>query len=145
MKSSHKKHKVKKYKAVKFKLSKTNHLVIKAKINGIAGTFILDTGASGSCIGFNVIDKFKLNPQNSEFKAAGAGATDMLTQIAKNNVIQLGKWKITDLNITLFDLVHVNEALTSHKSKAIDGIIGADILIKGNGIIDYKLKQLFLQ
>jgi predicted aspartyl protease len=37
------------YKKLNFKVSKTQHLLIKAKINGITGNFILDTGASNSC------------------------------------------------------------------------------------------------
>ena len=41
------------YKKVKFKITKTQHLLIKAKINGVLGNFILDTGASSSCIGFD--------------------------------------------------------------------------------------------
>jgi hypothetical protein len=32
-----------KYKKIKFKITKTQHLLIKAKINGVAGNFILDT------------------------------------------------------------------------------------------------------
>ena len=36
------------YKRIKFKISKTQHLLIKGKINGIEGTFIRDTGASTS-------------------------------------------------------------------------------------------------
>ena len=137
--------KTKKFKTIKFQISKTNHLLINAKVNGITGTFILDTGASSSCIGNEAIDKFNLKALNSKMKAAGAGATGMLTQIAKNNKMQLGKWKIKNFNIVLFDLVHVNEALKHHKSKTVDGIIGADILIEGNAIIDYKLKRIYLQ
>jgi len=134
-----------KYKNIKFQISKTNHLLIKAKVNGIAGVFILDTGASSSCIGFAGVDKFNLKPLNSKIKAAGAGATGMLTQIAKNNIIQLGKWKTADFDIVLFDLIHVNEALKDHKSKVVDGIIGADILMMGNAIINYKKKCFYLQ
>jgi hypothetical protein len=134
-----------KYKTIKFQISKTNHLLIKAKVNGIAGVFILDTGASSSCIGFSAVEKFNLKPLDSELKASGAGATGMLTQIAKNNVIQLRKWKRVDFDIVLFDLIHVNEALKHHKSKVVDGIIGADILMEGKAIINYKKKCFYLQ
>ena len=34
------------YKLVKLKKIKTNHFIVKAKINGEKGLFILDTGAS---------------------------------------------------------------------------------------------------
>lgn len=132
------------YKAVKFQVSKTKHLLIKVKINGVSGVFILDTGASTSCIGFEAVEKFGLKPQKSKIKAAGAGATGMFTQISKNNKIQIGRWKLLDFKIVIFDMSHVNEALIAHKSKAIDGIIGADILMKGNAIIDYKTQYFYL-
>ena len=45
----------------------------------------------------------------------------------------------------LFDLIHVNEALIAHKALPVDGIIGADILKKGDAIIDYKKKYVFLK
>lgn len=133
------------YQKIKFKVSKTQHLVLKAKINGVRGNFILDTGASSSCVGFEGIEWFGLKALKSKTKAAGAGATGMYTQIANGNKLQLGHWKITDFDIVIFDLSHVNQALIQHKSKKVQGIIGADILLKGKGIIDYYNHCLYLQ
>ena len=59
-----------KYKHIKFKVSKTQHLLIKAQINGIKGNFILDTGASNSCVGFEGISLFLLDAKNSKTKAS---------------------------------------------------------------------------
>ena len=64
-----------KYKKLNFKVSKTQHLLIKVKINGVTGNFILDTGASNSCVGFEGIDYFNLTAGKSKTKASGAGAT----------------------------------------------------------------------
>jgi predicted aspartyl protease len=125
------------YKKIKFKVSKTQHLLIKAKINGVKGNFILDTGASSSCVGFESIELFLLEAKKSKTQASGAGATGMLTQIAVGNKLQLGNWKHRDFDLVIFDLSHVNEALVEHKAKPVHGIIGADILMKGKGIIDY--------
>ena len=145
MKDLHEILKKEKYKKIKFKVSKTQHLLIKAKINGISGNFILDTGASNSCVGFESIDLFNLIAGKSKTKAAGAGATGMFTQIAKNNTIQLGRWKTNDLHLVIFDLSHVNEALQQYKAKRVHGIIGADILLEGKAIIDYFNHCLYLQ
>ncbi|WNM19859.1 retropepsin-like aspartic protease [Flavobacterium capsici] len=134
-----------KYKKIKFKVSKTQHLLIKAKINGISGNFILDTGASNSCVGFESIEHFNLVAGKSKTKAAGAGATGMFTQIAKNNKLQLGRWKTNDLHLVIFDLSHVNEALRQYKAKRVHGIIGADVLLEGKAIIDYFNHCLYLQ
>ena len=87
------------YKKIKFKIIKTQHLLVKAKINGISGNFILDTGASSSCVGFEGIDFFQLKAKKSKTKAAGAGATGMFTQIAKDNQLKMGTWKINDYGI----------------------------------------------
>jgi len=48
------------YKKINFKVSKTQHLLVKASINGVKGNFILDTGASNTCVGFEGIDLFHL-------------------------------------------------------------------------------------
>lgn len=133
------------YKKIKFRVSKTQHLLIKASINGISGNFILDTGASNSCVGLDGIEKFGLKAGKSKTKAAGAGATGMLTQIAKNNTLKIGRWKSHDFHLIIFDMSHVNEALNQYKAKPVHGIIGADILLEGKAIIDYYNHCLYLQ
>jgi predicted aspartyl protease len=133
------------YKKVNFKITKTQHLLIKAKINGIKGNFILDTGASNSCVGFESIEYFTLEAKNSKTKASGAGATGMLTQIASSNKLQLGNWKNLDFELVIFDLSHVNEALDHYKVKPVHGIIGADVLMEGKAIIDYFNHCLYLK
>ena len=77
-----------KYKKIKFKVIKTQHLLIKGKINGIKGDFILDTGASNSCIGFEGVTHFQVEAKESKTKASGAGASGMITQTATNNKLQ---------------------------------------------------------
>ncbi|OMP31974.1 TIGR02281 family clan AA aspartic protease [Mangrovimonas sp. DI 80] len=133
------------YTKIKLHLTHTNHFEIKATINGVKGLFILDTGASSTCVGFDTVERFNLKVKDSEIKAAGAGAVDMLTQISKKNKMKIGKWRKDKVPIILFNLTHVNTALTSHNSKPVDGIIGADILKKGKAIIDYDKKYLYLK
>ena len=70
----------KSYNSSKLKKTATNHFEIGAKINGIKGRFILDTGASNSCVGFDEISKFNLITEDSDHKAAGAGTTEIDTQ-----------------------------------------------------------------
>jgi predicted aspartyl protease len=125
------------YKRIKFKISKTQHLLIKGKINGVEGSFILDTGASNSCVGFEGIEYFSLSASDSETKAAGAGGTGMLTQSSMKNTLKLGRWNTKNFGLVIFDMSYVNEALRQYKAKPVHGIIGADILMKGKAIIDY--------
>jgi len=135
----------KKYIKIKLKKIATNHLELKAKINGVKGRFILDTGASNSCVGLKSIEHFNLETEESDTKAAGAGATDMETLISTNNQLKIDKWQTNTFNLVLFDLSHVNTALLQHNAKEVTGIIGADILQKGKAIIDYNKNVLYLK
>lgn len=135
----------KQYIRVKMRLTKTNHFEVKATLNGVKGRFILDTGASNSCVGFEAVENFNLKVKDSKIMAAGAGAINMQTKISNKNKVKLGKWVNNKVVLVLFDLSHVNMALTTHKSKPVDGIIGADILKKTNAIIDYGKRFLYLK
>ncbi|MBJ2173482.1 clan AA aspartic protease [Aureibaculum sp. A20] len=134
----------KKYISIKLKKIATNHFEIKAKINGVKGRFILDTGASNSCVGFDEIETFGLKTEDSEHKAAGAGSAEIDTQISKKNKIEISDFKIKKIPLVLIDLAHINNALTKQEAKPVNGIIGADVLEKGNAIIDYKKRKLYL-
>ncbi|MDO1501881.1 retropepsin-like aspartic protease [Winogradskyella maritima] len=133
------------YKRRKLKLTKTNHFEVTATLNGIKGRFILDTGASNSCLGFEMAEQFLLKAEASDIKAVGAGASDLMTKVAEGNTVTIGKWKTEDVSLVLFNLDHVNEGLILHGSNRVDGILGADILRLGNAIIDYEKKYLYLK
>ena len=135
----------KSYVRIPLVLTATNHFEIRAKINGQPGRFIVDTGASNTCVSFDKIEYFNLTTKESKVKAAGAGATNMATLISSKNKLEIGAWTKNKLKIVLFDLVHVNEALLAHKAPPVDGIIGADVLKKGKAVIDYDKECLYLR
>lgn len=126
-------------------ITASNHLEIFAKINKVKGRFILDTGASNTCVGLDKIDFFHLVSIDSDVMAAGAGATNMTTRLSHNNHLKIGDWKNKNQEIVLFDLSHVNTALTAHNALPVDGIIGADILLRSKAYIDYKNHCLYLK
>ena len=133
------------YTKVKLKKINTNHYELKATLNDVKGRFILDTGASNSCVDIHLAEKFKLAVKDSKTKASGAGATGMETKISSGNNLKINRWKLMEFTIVQLDLTHVNTALTEHNAKAVDGIIGADILEKGKAIIDYRKHRLYLK
>tara|TARA_R110002073_G_scaffold40547_5_gene115172 strand:+ start:310742 stop:311179 length:438 start_codon:yes stop_codon:yes gene_type:complete len=132
------------YYSVKLKKTKTNHFEIKASINGTKGRFIVDTGASNSCVGFDEIATFGLTTEAPEHKAAGAGPTEIDTQLSKKNTLKIGEFKLKKITLVLLDLAHINNALIKQDAKPVNGIIGADILEKSKAIIDYNKKRVYL-
>ncbi len=115
----------------------TGHYLFSAKINGVSGDFILDTGASTSCVGFTDSAHFLLISEDSIIKAAGAGAINMETMLSRKNEFKIKNWGIKNMDIVLFDLSHVNEALSQVNEGPVHGIIGADFLKQHRAVIDY--------
>lgn len=115
----------------------TGHYQFEANINGETGLFILDTGASSSCICLDYATRFHLSTEDTEIKAAGAGATEMETKVAKNNSMKLGAITLKRIDFVLFHMIHVNNALEQAGENRVHGILGADILKKLHAVIDY--------
>ena len=123
---------------------KTEHYLIEAKINGINGEFILDSGASKSCVCITKENKFKLETKKNKIGASSATCEMSNTNISKKNYIMIGKWKYkTDL--VTFDMSHINNTFNDKGIESIDGIIGADILKKSKAVLDYESNKLFLK
>jgi predicted aspartyl protease len=133
------------YKRIKLSYTETDHFSVQARINGVEGRFILDTGASSTCVDYSRLNLFNLFARESDVKAAGAGATNMLTHVSEDNKLKIGEWAKSNTDVVIFDLSHVNKALTDHDAEEVDGIIGADVLKKGRAVIDYKQKALYLK
>ncbi|SRX52848.1 TIGR02281 family clan AA aspartic protease [Aequorivita sp. CIP111184] len=130
---------------VPLKMLATGHYLFSAKINGVLGDFILDTGASTSCVGFTDSAHFLLISEESIIKAAGAGAVNMETMLSRGNVFSIKNWKIKNMDFVLFDLSHVNEALSQVNEKPVHGIIGADFLKQHRAVIDYGRNCFYLK
>jgi len=133
------------YGRVRLKLLKSNHYTLKVLINGTKGTFLLDTGASDTCVAIEKAMYFALRPQLSEDKATSASSNEMHIEIAHNTTVSIGNWSIKNITMVLFDMQAVNQVLQKQNITAVDGIIGANILRKSNAIIDYNKHWLYLK
>lgn len=123
---------------------KTKHYLIEAKINGINGEFILDSGASNSCICITKENKFKLQSIKSKISASSATSEMSNTNISKKNSLIIGKWKYI-IDLVTFDMSHINKTFNEKEIESVDGIIGADVLKKSKAILNYKSNKLYLK
>lgn len=133
------------YSRVKLTSINTNHFLVEAHINEMRGVFILDTGASATCVDLEHTSKFQLTSEPSTEKASSASSNEMHTEMATRNFLQIGKWFSKNMSIVLFDMKAVNEALKLQDNEPVDGILGADVLKSGQAIIDYKNNWLYLK
>jgi predicted aspartyl protease len=132
------------YISVKLKLLKTNHYLLKACINGVEGKFILDSGASSSCICLSLESKFKIDSKENKIKASSATSNMEDTRLSKDNAIKIGKW-ISKISLVSIYMTHINSVLNEKVTESVDGIIGADVFKKTKAVIDYESNKLYLK
>jgi hypothetical protein len=130
------------------------HLLMKIKINNKTARFIVDTGASQTVMDKNRIHHFVKEKQfeKHESLSTGLGTSNMESHIVKLKKIELGnfrkgqrKRKLENIAWMLLDMSHVNYSYSQIGIKEIDGVLGGDILMKYNAVIDYEKKQMSLK
>ena len=135
----------KSYTRVRLQTLPTNHYVLVATLNGVKGRFILDTGASTTCVSTELTAHFHLNAKPSKEKASSASANELDTEVAHHNELVIGSWSSKRRSVVLFDMQAVNHALQKLDIKSVNGIIGADILQSTKAVIDYQNDWLYLK
>ena len=123
----------------------TGHLVIDASINGIPGSFILDSGAGATVVDEKYIELFRLNVVVDDAKGAGAGGTGLTVYSSSDNRLSINEFHIFPFKIAAMTFEHVNAGLQEvGVSETIHGVIGADLLEEAKAIIDYAGRHLYL-
>ena len=118
--------------------------MIQATINNRKARLLVDTGASKTVFDKSRIGKFV---DESEFElneklSTGLGTNSMQTHSAAIKKIQFGELTIKNFKTILLDLSHVNESYGKLGFPVIDGVLGSDVMMQYNALIDYKSKEL---
>ncbi|MGB5980946.1 MAG: retropepsin-like aspartic protease [Nonlabens sp.] len=123
---------------------KTGHIVTKAYVNGHLGRFIIDTGASASCINQEMYKEFQLETEFMDRQISTASG-NLRPRLSLNNTLELGAWSDEGFSFLSMDMTYINNALKSERMKSIQGLLGADFLTSANAVIDYRTKKIFLK
>lgn len=121
-------------------------LLITVKVNGVEGSFILDTGASISVIDSSQASRLQITLQNhnANFTGAGAGGQGLEVIPSEGNTIAIGNHIVTDFALSAMSFDHVSQALIQAGCEEFLGVIGVDILKPAKAIIDYSTMTLYL-
>jgi hypothetical protein len=133
------------YERIPLKKMSSGHLHMEVSLNGVNGTFILDTGAGATVLDEKRKNAFGVKAKRSKIVATGTGGGAIGMQVSAGNTLQIGQLEIDDLSIYLMSLEHMNKAFQTMKLEEVDGIIGSDILTAKRGVIDYTSLILYLR
>lgn len=132
---------------VRIPLTKTQsgHYICTVILNGVSGTFIVDTGASHTCVALEKETHFALTANDAEQQAASASSADMHTRQSNGNHLKVGDWEQSQQELILFDMTTVNAALAQFDEAHVAGILGADVLHAAKAVLDYRRSGLYLK
>ncbi len=119
---------------------------VSMRVNGAMGTFLLDTGASNSVIDQRALSQFRISRSSllRSDTAIGAGGDVTLSSYAISGLTINGR-DFGLKQISAADLSSVISAFGRDTGIRLDGIIGQDVMIGFDGVIDTKSRTLFLR
>ena len=135
----------KKYVRIPLTKTQSGHYICDVILNGVLGKFIVDTGASHTCVSLEKEAFFSLTTTDAEQQATSASSNEMHTRQSNNNHLQLGKWERSKQELILFDMTTVNSALAQFDETPVEGILGADVLHAAKAVLDYRRSGLYLK
>jgi Aspartyl protease len=123
------------------------HLLVEVVVFGQNFKAVLDTGASKSAFDMHIISG--LAPQDQiihipDQHAIGLGTTTMERYFVNCPELKLGDLLIENYEAPVFDLSAIKFAYEKLDLPLVIGVIGGDILMQFNGIIDYQNLSLTL-
>jgi predicted aspartyl protease len=115
------------------------HPILNIKIYGKPFVVVLDTGASKTAFDkallLNANKKALINDSN--ILSTGLGTNSMRSFTATIHDMRIGRLKVPEFQVAVLDLSTINIAYTQLGHPEVLGVLGGDILMKYQAIIDY--------
>lgn len=122
--------------SIPFELTPQGHILVKAKINGVEGNFIFDTGAGLTLVTKTFADKIgKLHKQDGSYTAFRATGEKLTAELYDAQTVALGNFTEHNPVLTIFDV----------NLGPIDGLISLMSFKEQPFTIDYTNKKIIFE
>lgn len=115
------------------------HPLLNIKVYGKTFAVVLDTGTSKTAFDKELLLKAnkKALINDSDILSTGLGTNSMQSFTATIHDMRIGRLKIPEFQVAVLDLSTINIAYEQMGHPQVLGVIGGDILMKYQAIIDY--------
>lgn len=121
------------------------HILIEGSFpDGTPANWIIDTGASKTVLDLNLTqfyENLESDPEE-DYQSAGINQGMLDTTVGLIHNLRFGDLEIFNQKVALIDLNHVNEIYEKYTSYKIAGLLGGDILMNYQCVIDYEIKTI---
>ena len=114
--------------------NRQGHYVASGEVNGVAVTFLLDTGASVTTIKRSSLQKFGIQTQTGQPIILNTAGGVVKSHLVTLNSLNIAGQIVNNIDVAVLDIPGI----------AGDGLLGVDYLNHFKFIIDQKRRTLFL-
>ncbi len=132
------------YVEIPFIITRVNHIVIQAKVNGEGVTLVVDTGASRTAIAESSVARLGLVSGRVE-KTADLSLPKKTAALSNLESLEIGQLRMANVEAWIVDFSYINIIVQMKGEEFCDGVLGVDILSRKSAVIDYKCKKLYLK
>jgi len=120
------------------------HLLVDVKVGRNYYKVVLDTGASKTVFDQTMLSQALTNVdvQSTNRLSAGLGTLTMESFTAILPELRIGRLKLPGFEVAVLDLSTINQAYAQLNHPQVLGVLGGDILMRYNVVIDYGKRKL---
>jgi predicted aspartyl protease len=136
------------YSAVPIQVSDGFNLYVNAAINGAPARLMVDTGAFATLLHRSFVRHMRIPMRQTPFSSAAVNLKQRGVQIARIRSLSVGSVDIRGKEVGVIDLeglIHGELLQGSKNSPPVAGLLGAELLNRHHGIIDFGTRTLYLR
>ena len=131
--------------AVPIQVSEGFNLYVNASINGTAAKLMVDTGAFTTLLHRSFVKQMKIPVRETPFSSAAVNLRQRGVQMARIRKISVGSTVISGKEVGVIDLQGLIHDKLLRGKPPVAGLLGAEILNKNHGVIDFGTRTLYLR
>jgi predicted aspartyl protease len=131
--------------AVPIQVSEGFNLYVNASINGKPARLMIDTGAFATLLHRSFVRQMRIPVRETPFSSAAVNLRQRGVQIAKIRKLSVGSTVIMGREVGVIDLQGLIHNRLLQGTPPVAGLLGAEILNRNHGIIDFGTRTLYLR
>lgn len=121
------------------------NLYVDGRLNGKRAKLMVDTGAYGTLLHQDFVYSMKLPLRDTPFTSSGVNLKQLGVQVATISRFSVGSVDMRSTEVGVIDLEGLVRGGLLNGSPPVAGLLGAEILQRHNGIIDFGKRALYLK
>jgi predicted aspartyl protease len=131
--------------AVPIQVSDGFNLYVNGSINGKRAKLMVDTGSFGTLLHRSFVRQMRIPTEETAFSSSAVNLKERGVRVARIRKLSVGSVDIVGRQVGVIDLEGVIHGGLLDGSPPVAGLLGAEILKRHHGIIDFGTRTLYLK